>query len=43
MAPPDDDTALYRLVRYAAPLGFCEKTVRVIYEAVTAEAEIKRT
>lgn len=43
MAAPDDDTALHGLIRYAAPLGFCEKTVRVVYEAVLAEAEIKRT
>ena len=42
MTAPDPDAVLRGLIRYAAGLGFCETTVRVVYEAVVADSEIAR-
>lgn len=42
MTASDRDAVLRGLIRYAAGLGFCETTVRVVYASVVADSEIVR-
>lgn len=43
MSDYDREAEIRALTRYAEGLGFCEATVRIVYEAVTADASIART